>query len=468
MSTSAPTSSSAIPLLNIGGLASGLDTNSIVDQLMAIERQPRTRLVTQQSLASARQQLLAGFQTQLRSVEAAAQGLRSVGLYAQTQSVSTSDQTKVVASTATGAGIGGYQLEVSQLANSAQRTYSFASPAAPGTITIDGHDTAVAAGATVQDVVTAINSDTNATVYAAATDNGTLVLSSRQTGDTGAGYVAVSDASGSLTEQTAKARQGKNALFTLDGVAGSSASNDVTDAVAGVKLTLKGVTTTSGPVTVTVGAPTMDTSAVQTKLQAFADVYNSTVDSIRAALTEQVVPNATTSDDQLKGLLHGDSQLTDLLSTMRQAIYQPIAGMPAGMQSLNDLGVTTGAASSTISQDSLAGKLTIDSTKLAAALANNPNGVRDLLAGPANAGGWARSFESVVHAADTTGGALDVRINGAADEIKDLQSSIDLMDQRLTLRETTLRAQFTALETTLSQSQAQGQWLTSQIASLGN
>ena len=60
------------PLLNIGGLASGLDTNSIVDQLMAIERQPRTRLDQQASLSTARQSALADFQTRLRAVEAAA------------------------------------------------------------------------------------------------------------------------------------------------------------------------------------------------------------------------------------------------------------------------------------------------------------------------------------------------------------------------------------------------------------
>jgi flagellar hook-associated protein 2 len=458
--------SSTTPLLNIGGLASGLDTNAIIDQLMAIERQPRTKLDDQASLVRARQAAYADFQSRLRSVEAAARDLRSVGLWAQTQSVASTDPTRVSATIGAGAGVGGYQVEVSQLASSAQRTYSFTSPASAGTITIDGHDTAVAAGASLSDVVTAINSDANATVYAAATDSGTLVLSARRSGDTGAGFIAVTDGSGSLSEQTAKAKQGRDALFTVDGVAGSASTNEVTNAIPGVRLTLSGLTTVSGPITVTVGAPATDPAKIKDKLRAFVDVYNATIDAIRARLDERSVQSPTTDADKQAGMLRGDTALEDILSQMRQSIYTAVRGLPDGMSSLADLGISTGDASPTISRDALAGKLTIDETKLDAALANDPSGVRDLLAGPANVGGWARSFETLVHNADTTGGTLDARIVGADAELKRLAQSMADMDQRLALREQTLRAQFTAMETALSQSQAQGQWLNGQLAAL--
>jgi flagellar hook-associated protein 2 len=456
------------PLLNIGGLASGLDTNSIVDQLMAVERLPRTRLDQQASLITARQAALADFQSRLRSVEAAAKDLRSVTLWSQQQNVATSDPTRLSAAivAGSGAGVGGYQVEVSQLANAAQRTYAFSSPAAAGTITIDGHDTRVAAGASLAEVVSAINSDTSATVYAAATDSGTLVLSARRTGDTGTGFVAVTDGTGALTEDTAKAKQGRDALFSVDGVAGRASSNDVTNAIAGVRLSLRGVTTVSGPLTVTVGAPAADTDAIKDKLRAFVDVYNSTVDAIRAKLDERSVPNATTDADRQKGMLNGDTTLTAILSMMRQSIYTPARGLPAGMSSLADLGVSTGSASATVSRDALAGKLEIDDDVLDAALANNPSGVRDLLAGPANAGGWTRAFERIVHDADTTGGTVDVRITGADAELKRLQQSMADMDDRLALKEQTLRAQFTAMETALSQSQTQSSWLQGQLSAL--
>jgi flagellar hook-associated protein 2 len=458
------------PLLNIGGLASGLDTNAIVDQLMAIERAPRTRLDVKASLITAKQSVLSDFQSRLRAVESAAQGLRSVGLWAQTQSASSSDATRLSAAIVpgSGAGVGGYQVEVSQLANAAQRTYSFVSPASAGTITIDGHDTAVAAGASLRDVVSAINSDARATVYAAATDSGTLVLSTRATGDTGTGFIALTDGTGSLTEQTGKAKQGRDAQFTVDGVAGSSSSNEVTNAIAGVRLSLRGVTTVSGPITVSVGAPTVDTAAVKDKLRAFVDVYNSTVDAIRAKLDERSVKDPTTAEQQQAGMLNGDTTLTAILSQMRQAIYTPVSGLPDGMSSLADLGVSTGSASSTISRDALAGKLELDDAKLATALAADASGVRDLLAGPSNAGGWARAFERIVHGFDTTGGTIDVRITGADAELKRLQQSMADMDQRLALKEQTLRAQFTAMESALAQSKSQGDWLSGQLASLNS
>ncbi len=461
---------SATPPINIAGISSGLDTTSIISQLMAIEAQPRQQLAKQQTIEQSTRSVLQSFQSQLKSVSAAAQALHSPTLFTQTQAVESSDQTKLLASTASGAGVGGYQVAISQLANSAQRTFSFTSPATAGTLTIDGHATALAAGASIQDVVSAINSDSGATVYAAATDSGTLVLSSRTTGDTGSGFIAVSDATGSLIEQTAKAKQGKNALFTVDGVAGSSSSNTVTNAIAGVSLSLKGITTTSGPVTVTVGAPGADVAAIKQALQSFVTTYNSTVDAIRTKLTEKSVPNATTTSDQQKGQLFGDDDLSSVLDQLRQAIYTPIAGLPDGMNSLADLGISTGDPSSAVSQDALDGKLTLDATKLSAAIAANPNGVRDLLTGSSGTTpttGWAQSFQSIVDAASAVGGTLEDRIDGENATIKDMTSRIADWDQRLTLRQQTLQAQFTAMETALSQSQQQGQWLTGQLAALG-
>jgi flagellar hook-associated protein 2 len=455
------------PPLNITGLASGLDTNSIIQQLMAVESQPRQQLAVQQSLDQQTVSLLQGFQTQLQSLSSTVMALRSPALFTQTQTAESSDTTKVVASVTGGAGVGGYQLNVTQLANSAQRTFSFTSPSSDDTVTIDGHTYTAAAGSAIGDLVTAINSDSSGTVYAAATDSGTLVLSNRQTGNTGTSFIQLSDTTGSLVEQTALAKQGQDAQFTVDGVAGSASSNTVTNAIAGVTLTLKALTTTSGPVTVTVGAPAVDPNAIKGALQSFVDTYNSTVDAIRAKLNEKTVPNASSLADRQKGLLFGDEQLTDLLSQMREAISTPILGLPSGMNCLGDLGISTGDATGTVSQDALAGKLTLDTTKLNAALSSNPSGVHDLLLGTASVTGWAQSFQTIVDGASGVGGTLDARITGENSEIADLTASMADWDQRLALRQQALQQQFSALEAALSQSQSQGQWLSGQLASLG-
>ena len=51
---------------NIGGLASGLDTNSIINALLAIDRDPETQIQHQQTVAAARSRPLSQIKTQMR------------------------------------------------------------------------------------------------------------------------------------------------------------------------------------------------------------------------------------------------------------------------------------------------------------------------------------------------------------------------------------------------------------------
>ena len=146
---------------------------------------------------------------------------------------------------------------------------------------------------------------------------------------------------------------------------------------------------------------------------------------------------------------------------MRQAIYTPISSL-TGVTSLADIGVSTGAASgsATFSQDSVDGKLTIDSTKLANAIQSNPSGVKQMLQS------WSSSFAQIVNNEAQPGGTLDTRIQGDTAQSSDISDQISNLEAILADRQTALQAQFAALEATLSQNQAQSSWLTGQINSL--
>src|ERR687885_1052425 len=85
------------PTINFGGLASGLDTNTIVDQLMAIERQPQTRLKLRQGAIDARKSALSDIATRLKNLRLAAQDLKSPTLRLDTQTVDVNDPTKLAA-----------------------------------------------------------------------------------------------------------------------------------------------------------------------------------------------------------------------------------------------------------------------------------------------------------------------------------------------------------------------------------
>ncbi len=447
-------------LLQITGLASNLDTTSIINALMALDRAPLTNLTNQQKALQTRNSHLTSIQTALQTVAMNAQALGSPGLFANTQTATSSDTTRVSATTKSGAAIGGYQVAVTQLANSGQRTYGFTSPTADESFTVDGGTAiTVKAGSTTTDLANTINSDPNQSIYAAAIDSKTIVFSDRVTGAPASGqFITLGGSPTSLTEQTGLARAGHDASYSIDGgTAMTSATNTITGAIAGVTLNLLGVTTSSGPVTVSVSPPAPSTSSIESAVKSFVSSYNAIIDQINGEVTQ-----TPSKSDPTQGSLYGDMELTDLLSSMRQQSYTPNA-LLTGIQGLADIGITTGAASgdAPFSQDSVDGKLTIDTTKLEAALASNPNGVKAMLQS------WSSGFAAVVNGVAAPGGSIDLRIQGDRSEIGDLTNQIANLNEMLTLRQTALQAQFANLETALQQSQQQSNWLVSQIASLG-
>src|SRR3954453_114873 len=129
------TSATSTSPMTLSGLSSGLDTDSIVTQLMAIERMPEKQMQIKKSQSQARQQLLQDFSTKLKALKTAAAALRDPGLWTAKQAVTSSDLTRVTAVMTSGAGVGGTTLQVDRLASSQQRSYTYASRASDDTIT---------------------------------------------------------------------------------------------------------------------------------------------------------------------------------------------------------------------------------------------------------------------------------------------------------------------------------------------
>src|SRR4029079_12843209 len=116
--------------ISLSGLSSGLDTQSIIDQLMAVDRAPETRMTLQQSALRARQSTLTDIGTRLRNLLTTAKDLGSISTWADTQSLDVSDANKITATRLGGAAPGGHDVTVSTLARSEQRSYTFAPGAA--------------------------------------------------------------------------------------------------------------------------------------------------------------------------------------------------------------------------------------------------------------------------------------------------------------------------------------------------
>ncbi len=448
--------------ISFSGLSSGLNTSEIISALLGVERVPITHLTDEQVTLEGQHTQLQSIQSSLTQLTFDAQELGSPVLFNTSQAVSSSEPTRIAATTTAGAAVGGYEVNVTQLANSGQRTFTFKSPAAAEKLTIDGKEIEVAAGATIEDLVKAINSDSTATVYAAAVGKETVVLSTRETGATGASFIAVSDPGGTLVEQAGLAKEGLNAEYTIDGVAGSSATNKLTSAIPGVTLELKALTTTTGPVTVDVQPPGPSVSAIASQVQAFVTLYNSTIGAINKQLTTKPPASPGSAAELQTGTLFGDFELGNLLNGMRQSIYQPGKELPAEMSSLANIGISTGAptGNGTPSQTAVEGQLTVNTAKLESTIQANPAGVEKMLQS------WSKGFQELVNANAAPGGSMEARIAGDTAQTSELSSRITNMNEMLAIRQKTLESEFAAMEKIMAQSQTQSSWLNAQLSSM--
>lgn len=461
MSTSSiSVNSSSGSLLSVSGLASGLDTSSIVAALMASEREPVTRLTDEQTRLHGQQQQLQSIQSTLEQLNYALAEFTLPSLFASNQSVSSSEPSLIAAAASGGAGIGGYEVEVTQLARSAQRTYTFTAPAAEGQLTIGGRQYTVTAGESAQQLASAINADPEGAVYAATLEGSKIVLSSRATGEQAGEAIRVSAPEGMLVEVAGSAREGKDAEYSVDGVPGSSASNTVTDAIPGVTLTLSGLTD-GAPVTIDVGAPGPSVSALETQLQSFVKLYNGAVETIEKQLATRPAQGTAASELE-SGTLYADEELTSLLTSAREIMYEPVAGLSGQVTSLAEIGISTGAptGAGATSQASLEGLLKLEPAKLVQAVQSDPVGVQQVLQK------WSLNLQGVLAAAAEPGGGIETRLKADESQYSELARQIASMNEVLAQREKALQATYAQLESVISVNDAQSSWLANQEKAL--
>jgi flagellar hook-associated protein 2 len=145
--------------------------------------------------------------------------------------------------------------------------------------------------------------------------------------------------------------------------------------------------------------------------------------------------------------------------------YAP--GNPTTLDQMNEIGVSTGAATSggTLNADAIKGKLVFDATAFANALASDPTSVKNLISGTS---GFGQALDTLLSPTLQAGGTMASRITAEDTKQKSLNDQIARMDVLLNKKQETLKAQFAAMETALQASQAQGQWLSGQLAALSN
>ncbi|WP_342600380.1 flagellar hook-associated protein 2 [Psychrobacillus sp. FSL H8-0483] len=398
--------------LRIGGLASGMDIDQIVGDLMKAERIPLDKLVQKKTTYEWQRDSYRSINTKLKSFD---EYLRDNFTYSSNfnkKTVSISNE-KVLSSTATSAASGSITIDsIEKLASSSNgvgqidditKRASTTTMAELGVLsdqqvklgvlqadgTMKDFEFSFKSTDTINDVVKQIN-DKGAGVTAFYDEkSGQFSLSTKASGKSTEGAEIIdrddSDFFSKLGFVDSKklAANGENATFTVNGAKIERNSNNFT--IAGFNITLKETTAVgAAPTTITA---TTDVNSMVDKVKEFVSKYNELISGMNDQLKEKkyrdfpplsVEQRKDMSekeqelwDEKAKsGLLKNDSIIRSGLGDMRNAIYGRVAGIGDNtIDTISEMGITT----SNVYTDG--GKLIIDEEKLRTALTENPEKV---------------------------------------------------------------------------------------------
>jgi len=473
------------------GVGSGLDINSIVTQLVEVEKQPLKTLQTKAAKLETQLSAFATVKSQLASLGDAASDLLSNDTWGA-KTFSSSDTSAVTGTASTSSIASSFSMSVTQLASSqSARTAAMTSTdtvGAAGTLSIsiggwssgaftasldsdeDGNvddpiSVTISSTDTLTDVANKINY-ADAGVTAVVVTSGTqqrLLIRSSDTGEdygfeikayddssteitdgsTGVGkfsYIAATSGTSGLTQTQA----GQDASISLEGITITSSSNTVSDAVPGV--TLKLTSTTSSDVQITVGN---DTDTIKTKITAFQDAYNTLVSNLKT-LTKY---DATTKK---AGDLQGDGTAVTLLSVLNTMISATGPAASSTFSYLSDVGI----------QVQSSGLLSTNSSTLTTAL----DSLDDLKTffyyngGETTTNGLARRFRDFEWDANGVEGTISLKNTALSAAITRNESSQDKFNVRIAEIKKRLYKQYGGLDSRMGGLNGLSSFVSAQVA----
>ncbi|KAA9001578.1 flagellar filament capping protein FliD [Stenotrophomonas cyclobalanopsidis] len=463
-----------------GGIGSGLDISGMVSQLVAADRKPADNALNlQQSKAklqlSSVGTITAAFDKLKTSLNAlkAATAFDTRTVTATKSGTNNSDEilTATVAlydigTAKAAASNGSHVVEVQSLATahkiiadtSVAKTQTFA--AGTLTLTVGVGDKAKTMNVEVEDgdTLSTIRNKIDAAgrkegvqaTLISSGENQYLSVAQEKTGAASAIQLEYSGSDaklgalvGSLKENTPAA----DAKLTIDGVDVVSASNTVADAVPGLTLNLKMV----GKSTVTIST---DTSAATKVMQDFVTTYNAALAAINTE-TKYDVENKEPSS------LTGDAQMRGAMGQLRSQMANILKDLAADGLDPKVLGLQTRG------YPNADGSLVLDTTKFAAALANQPEKIRLAITGDTGGAGKLYTMvDSYVSTKVGKEGAFVARTKGLNKTLTDIDKRRKDLDTRMEGVAERYKKQFLALDTLMGKLQQSSSALSQQLSQL--
>ena len=432
------------------GIGSNIDVNSLVSQLMALERRPLDALNKRKSFYNDEVSAYGKISSDLSGFQSAVAALKNTSSFNVFTAVA-ADATLLTASADSTASATNHSITVTQLAQ-AQKLFSAAfadttittlgtgsltfnngNGATPFVVTID------ATNNTLAGIVNAVNSASgNFGVSASIVNDGTgnrLLFSPNSTGAANAITVSVVDTGdGNNTDNLGLSRlsytgvannltqtqAAQNAIITVDGLAGiSKASNTISDVIQGVTLNLlKG-----GGISTTLNVA-VDATTITTNVTGVVTAYNKLISDIKDL-------------HKKGGTLEADNTVLSIQSQLLSVFNTPAAISGNAYNYLAQVGLS-------LKSD---GTLALDSTAFKGALSSKLNDVSKLFTDSTQ--GFMQRFYSKTLQLLQPNGVVDSKNQGINSQISSLGVQIDQMQIRLTLTEARLRKQYASLDAML-------------------
>ncbi|WP_022982824.1 flagellar filament capping protein FliD [Ideonella sp. B508-1] len=481
-------SSTSVPLSSLG-VGAGINSESIISALVAVDQKPIDQLASEQSSMKTQLSSIGKLASLTSTMRDAAKALTQSSLW-QSMKVSSADSTVVTGSVADGGAAGNYGVSVQALASGQTITSgSFSSSSAtlntgkltiqlgtwsgsnftsqsgssPVSITIGSGDTSLSS---IRDKINAANAGVTATIVNDA-NGARLSLRSSTTGavngfkvtatedsDDGNANTGLSalgyDPSSSNSSPMSLNQSAGNAKATINGIQVESTTNTFSNVADGLTITVGKVSSSEVALT-----SVSNTDSMKTAVNAFVTSYNALVSYIKDQT--KYTPPTSKGTQGVGGPLQGDSTTMNLLSQMRSVI-NATSTASGTYQHLSDLGISTAAD----------GTLTVTS-KLDTALANPSELAKAMATDGTDAGssGFMDRFLNLGNAVlDSTSGSLQLSQNALNDKIKRNQDRQDQLTDHLNSYEARLRAQYQTLDTQMASLNALSSYVTQQVSAL--
>ncbi|MDD5719434.1 MAG: flagellar filament capping protein FliD [Candidatus Krumholzibacteria bacterium] len=433
--------------ITFSGLATGLNTADIVDQLVALKRVPITRLQNQRQGFQNQISALATLKTKLEAFQTAAQALKSANDFASLKA-SSSDEDILQVTAGSDASPGTYDISVESLAQ-AQKTRSQGYDntlvnVGEGdlVITVGGeeHTLTLTGPTTLAQLATRINDEivglSASIVFNGAESGGYHLVLTGDAGSAGAFTVDTSGLSGGTAPVLTETQVAADASLVVDGLPVTASGNLLSGVISGLTLDLR----TAEPgtnVRVTVGT---DAEGVKDQVKAFVDSYNDVFNFLEKEL-------------KVGGKLEGNASARSLGTRLENVMSASHSG--GAFSTLAQIGIER-------QQGTRA--LKFDAAKFENALSDNYAAVRDLfIERDGNIGKAALIDTAISTLTDRVDGLFKIGNDSLNRSIKNIDSTIERYERSIDNYRTTLERKFRAMESTVSLLQAQGNYLSSMV-----